>query len=90
MSYLVNWYTNYQKALPKTTRRPKKFSRPGPNRWSRSTMPYHPKLRLFMKLWKTVTKAADMTLCSTKLVADEELEGVEEATGILSVTPGQV
>ena len=53
-------------------------------------MPYNPKLRLFMKLWKTVTKAADMTLCSTKLVADEELEGVEEATGILSVTPGQV
>ena len=53
-------------------------------------MPYHPKLRLFMKLWKTVTKAADMTLCSTKLVADEESEGMEEATGILSVTPGQV
>ena len=53
-------------------------------------MPYHPKLRLFIKLWKTVTRAADMTLCSTKLVADEGLEGVEEATGILSVTPGQV
>ena len=53
-------------------------------------MPYNPKLRLFMKLWKTVTKAADMTLCSTKLVADEGLEGEDETTGMFSDTPGQV
>ena len=53
-------------------------------------MPYNPKLRLFIKQGKTVTRAADITLCSTKLVADEGLEGVEEVTGTLSDTPGQV